>query len=66
MYDWNIDTKRLKQNKDAWNKWRLEQMINFGLVGKKISRRLLLKYWDKLNLDPQKKNFLSFLLWGKK
>jgi len=34
MYNWDVDTKRLKRDKDAWNAWRLEQMINFGLAGK--------------------------------
>jgi len=65
MYNWSVDTGRLKSNKDDWNKWKLEQMINFGLAGEKLSRRLLIKYWDKLELDPQKKEFLEFLLWGR-
>ncbi|MFH0791946.1 MAG: hypothetical protein V1905_01900 [bacterium] len=65
MYNWSVDTSRLKRNKDAWNKWKLEQMINFGLAGEKLSRQLLIKYWDKLELDPQKKEFLRFLLWKK-
>lgn len=66
MYNWSTDTKRLKRNKEEWEKWQLEQMINFGLNKGKISKSLLIKYWLQLDLDPQKKRFLEFLLWGKK
>ena len=65
MYNWSTDTKRLKKDKKAWEKWQLEQMINFGLQGKKISASLLKKHWSKLNLDPDKKRYLRFLLWEK-
>jgi len=66
VYNWSIDTKRLRTNKKDWEKWQLEQMINFGLGGRKISRNLLLKYWRRLKIDPPKKKFLEFLLWGRK
>ncbi len=65
MYNWSTDLERLKKNKPALEKWRLEQMINFGLGGEKISRSLLLKYWPCLDLDPDKKKLLKLLLWGK-
>lgn len=63
MYNWNTDTKRLKQNKSKYIKWKLEQLINFGLGNEKISTNKLKKYWHKLNLDPNRKKFLEFLLW---
>lgn len=66
MYNWSVDTKRLKKNRLEWEKWQLEQMINFGLGKKKISKSLLKKHWLQLDLDPQKKKFLKFLLWEKK
>ena len=66
MYNWSVDTKRLKKDKASWEKWQLEQMINFGLAGKKIDKSLLIKYWPRLDIDAQKKKFLKFLLWGKK
>lgn len=62
MYNWSTDTKRLKKNEVAYEKWRLEQLINFGLGKEKISKRLLKKYWKSLHLDPSKKEFLKFLL----
>ncbi len=63
MKNWSVDTGELKKDKEKYAIWKLEQMVNFGLDGEKISRAELKKYWDKLNLDPSKKNYLSFLLW---
>lgn len=63
MKNWSVDTRELKKDKEKYAIWKLEQMVNFGLDGEKISRAELKKYWNKLNLDPNKKNYLSFLLW---
>jgi len=65
MYNWSVDTTRLKKDKDAFKKWQIEQMINFGLRGKKLSKSSLLKYWSELHLDPAKKKYLELILWGK-
>ncbi|HLD27613.1 MAG TPA: hypothetical protein VJB39_02070 [Patescibacteria group bacterium] len=66
MYNWSIDLKQLKKDKEAYAIWRLEQMVNFGLGGKKINKNQLKKYWLSLNLDPVKKKYLEFLLWPKR
>lgn len=66
MYNWSTDTKQLKKNSKQYAIWRIEQMVNFGLDGKKLSRKDLKKYWSELHLDPKKKTFLSWLLWPKK
>lgn len=66
MRNWSVDTRELKKDKDRFNVWKLEQMINFGSGGEKISNKDLLKYWDRLYLDSDKKRFIQFLLWGKK
>ena len=65
MYNWNTDTTELKKSPEKYAIWRLEQLINYGLDGEKIERNELLKYWDKLNIDTQKRKTLSFLLWQK-
>lgn len=65
MYNWSVDLKKLKKNKKAYTIWKLEQMVNFGLNGKKINRKELITHWKELSLDPAKKRFLSLLLWGK-
>ncbi|MDO8590591.1 MAG: hypothetical protein Q7R65_01290 [bacterium] len=64
MYNWTIDENRLKKSKEKHAIWRLEQLVNFGLNGEKIKSKELIKYWDKLQLDPARKRFLQLLLHG--
>jgi hypothetical protein len=63
MNIWSTDMSRLQQNPDAYEKFVLEQMINFGLGGKKLSLRELKKHWSSLDIDPNKRAYLSKLLW---
>ena len=63
MYNWSTDTARLQQNPGAYDKFVLEQLINFGLNGQKISEKKLKKHWLSLDIDPNKKTFLHTLLW---
>ena len=67
MKNWAVDTKFLSKNPQKYKLWRLEQLINFGLDGEKLDERQLKKYWSNLdeNLDPYKKRFLEYILWGK-
>jgi hypothetical protein len=62
MKNWSVDTEKLKQSPDDYNIWRLEQLINYGLDGEILSRSELLKYWDRLVIDPKKKQYLEVLL----
>jgi hypothetical protein len=64
MYNWSTDTRRLKKDKPTWEKWRLEQMVNYGLKGQKLSKKQLVKHWQDLDLDPDKKKYLEFVIWG--
>lgn len=65
MYNWSVDTTKLipKRNKTIW---KLEQMVNFGLGNSKINKKTLKKYWDDLHIDPERKRFLEYTLWGKR
>lgn len=65
MYNWNIGLSRLKKNPEKYAIWKLEQSINFGLNGQKLSAEELKKYWNKLQLDPQRKKLLEMWLWPK-
>ncbi len=65
MYNWSSNFKNINKKSDAFAIFSLEQAINFGLKDAKISKSRLKKYWGKLNLDSKRKQFLSFLLWGK-
>lgn len=62
MYNWSTDVKMLKKDKKKYTIWKLEQMVNFGLNGKKIDETELRTYWSKLHLDPARKHFLDLLL----
>lgn len=67
MYNWSVDEKAFKEaDPEGYERWRLEQMINWGLGGEKLNQKLLRKYWRGLFLDHVKKKYLSFLLWPSK
>ena len=63
MYNWSTDTKILKEDKQKYIAWQLEQAVNFGLGKYRLDRRALKKNWSKLKLDPAKRNYLKMLLW---
>ena len=59
---WSVDTTELEKDQDAYAVWKLEQAINFGIRDSKIESGELKKYWDQLDIDPDKKKFLSLIL----
>jgi hypothetical protein len=63
MHNWSTDTSRLKKDPKKYEKFVLEQKINFGLQGQKLSSKSLKKNWSNLDIDPSKKSFLQKLLW---
>ncbi len=67
MYNWSIDTKKLKQNSKLYIRWKLTQMINYGLDGEKIDKKELIMNWKyiKNHLDPNRRKFIEFILWSK-
>lgn len=62
MKNWSVDIKKLKKDNEKFAIWKLEQMINFGLDGKKIKKAELKKYWKNIDIDPAKRKFLSLLI----
>lgn len=62
MKNWAIDTKTFSKYPKQYQIWRLEQLINFGLDGRKLKRQDLEKNLSKLAIDPEKKRYLNFLL----
>lgn len=62
MYNWSTDTKRLQKNPVQYAIWKLEQQLNFGLNGQKVSIKSLRRYWSRLTLDPKRKKVLEFWL----
>jgi len=65
MYNWSTDTTELKKDPEKYTIWKLEQLIGYGLDGEKLNKKLLIKYWDKLQIDPKKRDALAFFLWEK-
>lgn len=66
MQNWSTDEKNLKKDPEKYAIWKLEQLVNFGLGGKKLSAKELKKYWLKMVIDPARRKFLELLLYGKK
>ena len=62
MYNWNTDLSKRDKKSESYIIWKLQQLINFGLNGKKIDLSLVKKYWTQLDLDPQRKKFLRLFL----
>ncbi len=65
MHVWDYSEKDLKKSK--WGRLHLlEHAINYGPEkGQKISLKDVKMNWQKLNLDPARKRFMKFLIWGK-
>lgn len=66
MYNWAVDVSKLKKNKREYAIWKLKQLVNFGLNREKLNKQELKKYWPFLDLDFNKKKYLSWLLWPEK
>lgn len=64
MYNWSTDTSALDKDPDKRARWRLEQLLNFGLNNEKVSEVELRRYWPQLNLDPARRRFIELLLNG--
>lgn len=62
MKTWSVTTEKFAKKSEEYQIWRLEQLINFGLDNEKISASKLKKYYNKLYIDPHKRNYLKFLL----
>ncbi len=67
MYNWSVDEEKFKkEDPEGYKIWRLEQMINWGLGGEKLSESLVRKYWKKLFMDDTTRRYLKSLLWPRK
>jgi len=63
MYNWSTDTTRLKKNSLEYQRYVVEQRVNYGLNCQKISAKTLKDNWELLDLDPSKKSYLAKVLW---
>jgi len=67
MKNWNTNTTQFRSKLDK-KIWELSQLINYGFDGKKLSKKILTRYWSKLtpHLRPERSQMLEWLLWNKK
>lgn len=63
-YLWDYDRKELEKTEQGRIKI-LERMINYGPGDEKIKLADVKKYWDKLDLYPEQRRLMEFLIWGK-
>jgi hypothetical protein len=66
MYNWSVNTKRLKKDKKKYTIWKLQQLINFGLAKNKLNQKEIKKYFNLLNIDADKRKYLNFILYDEK
>jgi len=59
---WSVDTVKLEKDPALFAVWRLEQQINWGVGKEKISKKELLRYWNKIDIDTFKRRALALAL----
>jgi len=62
MYNWSTDEKYLKKFPKEYEKWRLLQLINYGLDGEKLDIKKLKKRWEEIKteiLNPKVREYLQ-------
>lgn len=62
MYNWSTDEEFLKKFPEEYERWRLLQLINYGLDGEKLNIKTLQKHWPKIKgeiLDKNVKNYIQ-------
>lgn len=64
MYNWSVDEKYLARFPKKYKLWKLEQLLSYGLEGKKLAKSEILGNWGylKKRLDPKRLAFLKFIL----
>ena len=63
MLNWDYDIPKNWQPKtDTEWEWYLTRVINYGLHGERLKPEFLIKYLDKLKIEPKTKEFLRLLL----
>lgn len=66
VHVWDYDIKTLKKSKRG-RLLLLERQINYGVYSDKerIKLKDVKKHWNSLTIDPDRRRFLQFLIWGK-
>lgn len=63
MRNWSIDTTKLQENPEAYDKWKAEQLLTYGLDENDfLSKKYLKKNLWKLNIPVDMAKYIEFLL----
>ena len=67
MRNWSVNTSRFEKNEKEYEIWQLEQLLNFGMSeGESLDRKQLEQYLPVLAIDQDTRNFLEYVIYGKK
>lgn len=66
MRNWSVDEGYLKKFPLKYKLWKLIQSLSYGLDNEKLNKMEVIKYWGRIKdqLDPARRDYLNFLLWG--
>lgn len=62
---WDYQEAEYKKQAKADPQWHLERLINYGLGGEKLDRKMLEKFLPVLKIPADRRAFLELLLWNK-
>jgi hypothetical protein len=65
MKTWDYHPKEAEIQTQKDPVWYLERLINYGLNGEKINRKLIEKHFYQLKIPDNRRAFLELLLWNK-
>ncbi|OGG02094.1 hypothetical protein A2W14_04240 [Candidatus Gottesmanbacteria bacterium RBG_16_37_8] len=67
MWNWDYDLpKDWQPTTDQEWIWYIERVINYGPKNQeKLSKTLIKKYFPRLRLDKERKEYIRFLVYGK-
>lgn len=68
MYNWTVDEKRFKgEDPEAYQKWRVLQLINYGLNDEKLDLDFLENIWPEIKekvIDEWVKKYIEEVVLG--
>jgi len=63
MRNWSVEEQKLKKFPVKYKRWKTEQLINYGLdEGDKLDRQYVKQNLNSLDIDPDMKAYLKFVL----
>lgn len=61
MHNWDYEKNIKIEERPIWY---LERLLNYGLNGEKINRKLLEQYFNQIKIPEKTRVFLKLILWN--